>query len=136
MTQVIYPKWKEAVMQGASNSSLAGTVKAILVDSADYTYSASHQFLSDVPSGARVATSSALANKTYTNGVFDADDTTFSAVTGDQSEAIILYIDTGTEGTSRLVAYEDSSITGAPVTPNGGDINLAFDNGANKIFAL
>lgn len=136
MAQVLYPKWKEAVMQGASNSSLAGTVKVILVDSADYTYSASHQFLSDVPSGARVAISPALANKTYTSGVFDADDTTFSAVTGDQSEALIFYIDTGTEGTSRLVCYEDSSITGAPVTPNGGDINLAFDSGSNKIFAL
>jgi hypothetical protein len=136
MTQAIYPKWKEAVMQGASNSSLAGTVKVILVDSADYTYSAAHQFLSDVPGAARVGTSGALANKTYTNGVFDADDATFSAVSGDVSEALIYYIDTGVEATSRLVVFEDSAITGAPVTPNSGDINLAFDNGANKIFAL
>lgn len=136
MTQVIYPKWKEAIIQGASNSSLAGNVKAILIDSADYTYSATHEFLSDVAGAARVSTSPNLGSKTYTNGVFDAGDTAFPSVTGDVSEAIILYIDTGVEGTSRLVCYEDSSITGAPVTPNGGEINLAFDNGANKIFAL
>ena len=135
MSDALYPKWKEAVMQGASNSSLAGNVKAVLVDSADYTYSSSHEFLSDVPSGGRVATSSNLASKTYTNGVFDAADFTFSAVSGDQSEAIIIYIDTGVAGTSRLVAYIDTA-TGLPVTPNGGDINVAWDNGANKIFAL
>lgn len=140
MTQAIYPKWKEAVIQGSANSSLTGTVKAILVNSTGtgtpYTYSATHQFLSDVASASRISISAALANKTYAGGVFDADDTTFSAVTGDVSEAVIFFIDTGVEATSRLVAYEDSGITGAPVTPNGGDINLAFDNGANKIFAL
>jgi hypothetical protein len=32
--------------------------------------------------------------------------------------------------------YQDTGVTGLPVTPNGGDINLVFDNGANKIFAL
>lgn len=134
--QVIYPKWKEAVIQGASNSSLAGNVKAALIDTADYTYDAAHQFLSDVAGAAIVATSPNLGSKTYTNGVFDAADTAFPTVTGDVSEGIIIYIDTGVAGTSRLVCFEDSGITNAPVTPNGGDINLAFDNGANKIFAL
>jgi len=123
-------------MQGSSNSSLAGNVKALLIDTADYTYSDAHQFHSDVTSGAIVATSSNLSGKTYSSGVFDASDITWSAVTGDQSEAIILYIDTGVSGTSRLVAYVDTSISGAPVTPNGGDINVAWDNGSNKIFAL
>lgn len=136
MANAIYPKWKEALLQGAANSSLAGNVKAILVDTADYTYDAAHDFLDDVPSGARVSTTANLGSKTYTNGVFDAADSVFSAVTGDVSEAIIIYVDSGVEGTSRLVAYIDTSITGSPVTPNGGDINLAFDSGANKIFAL
>lgn len=127
-------------MQAASNSSLGGTVKALLVNTTgpgtNYTYDDAHQFLSDVPSGARISTSAALASKTFANGVFDADDTIFSAVSGDVSEAIILYIDTGVAGTSRLVAYIDTGIAGAPVTPSGGDINVVWDNGANKIFAL
>jgi hypothetical protein len=140
MANKLYPKWKEAVMQAASNSSLGGTVKALLVNTTGpgttYTYDDAHQFLSDVPAGARISTSGALANKTFANGVFDADDTTFPLVSGDVSEAIILYIDTGVAGTSRLVAYIDTGITGAPVTPGGSDINVVFDNGANKIFAL
>lgn len=35
---------------------------------------------------------------------------------------------------SRALAPQTSS--GLPVTPNGGNINLTFDNGANKIFKL
>lgn len=142
MTQVIYPKFKEHVLSvclGSSAKIVSPVVKAILVDMADYTYSASHEFLSDVPSGARVATSPDLANRTYTAGVLDADDTTFSAVTGDQSEGIIFVVmpaSGANDSNTRLVALEDSAITGAPVTPNSGDINLAFDSGATKIFAL
>ncbi len=136
MANKIYPLWKEAVMQGSSNSSLAGNVKALLIDTNDYTYSDSHQFISDIAGAAIVARSPNLSGKTYSAGAFDAADTTWSAVTGDQSEAIILAIDTGVDATSRLVSYIDTSISGAPVTPNGGDINVAWDNGANKIFVL
>lgn len=136
MASVIYPLYKEALLTGSSNISLSsGTVKIILVDTADYTYSAAHDMLDDVAAAGRVATTGALANKTVTNGVFDADDTSWSTVTGDTSEALIIYIDTGVESTSRLVAYIDSG-TGLPVTPNGNNINLTFDSGANKIFAL
>lgn len=135
MANALYQKWKEAIIQASANSSLGGTVKAVLVDGADYTFSQSHDFLDDVPSGARVGTPQTLGSKTYTNGVFDAADITFSAVTGDPCEALIIFIDTGSEATSRLVAYIDSA-TGLPVTPNGGDITIAWDSGANKIFAL
>lgn len=133
MASTVYPKAKEAFLKG--DLDLDGDVRCILVDLADYTYSAAHDFLDDVPSGARVAVSGALANKTMTNGVFDADDVTLSAVTGDPSEAIIIYRHTGTESTSNLVAFIDSA-TGLPVTPNGGNITIQWDSGANKIFAL
>jgi hypothetical protein len=132
-----YPKYKEALLTGATNSNPStGTVKVALIDSADYTYSAAHQFLSDVAGAGIVATSPALANKTFTSGVFDADDTTFTGVTGDQSEALIIYIDTGTAATSRLMLFIDSASSGLPVTPNSGSINVTWDNGANKIAAL
>lgn len=129
MANAIYPKWKEAVIQASANSSLAGDVKAILVDTADYTYSAAHDFLDDVPGGAIVATSGNLGTKTYTNGTFDTADFTFTAVTGDVSEALIIYIDTGSAATSRLVCYRDTSVTGLPVTPNGGDITVSVPSG-------
>lgn len=136
MASVVYPKCKEQLLQGGINLSSVN-VKAVLVDTADYTYNAAHDFLDDVPAGARVATSGNLASKTFTNGVFDAADLTLSAVTGDQSEAIIIYNDTPvTEAGKHLIAYIDTFSAGMPVTPNGGDISVTWDNGANKIFAI
>ncbi|MCA3307614.1 MAG: hypothetical protein ING00_17635 [Roseomonas sp.] len=122
MANALYPKFKEQALQGGV-SLASGNIKAVLVDLADYTYDAAHEFLSDVPAAARVATSGNLASKTFTNGVFDSADPSFTAVTGDVSEALILFIDTGTPGTSRLIAFYDTGVSGLPVTPNGGNIS-------------
>jgi hypothetical protein len=134
MANALYPLAKQEMLKG--NVDLSGsTVKAVLVDGADYTYSAAHQFLSSVNGGtAVVATSGAFASKTFVNGLFDAADITFTAVTGDVSEIIIIYIDTGVSGTSKLIAYLDTGITGIPVTPGGGDILVVWD--AAGIFQL
>jgi len=134
----LYQKFVESYLkQEASQVDLeTDDLRAILIDVADYTVNlATHEFLSDVPAGARVSAATALANKTITARVFDADDVVLSNVSGDPSEALIIYKHTGTEGTSRLVAYIDSA-TGLPVTPNTANITITFDNGANKIFKL
>lgn len=137
MANTIYPKFKEALLKGLSNVDLtSGTIKVTLIDTADYTYNAAHDFYDDVPVAARVATAT-LANPTVSaTGVFDADDVTFTGVSGDQSEALIIWKDTGAEATSRLVFYQDTPASGLPVTPNGGNIAVQWDNGASKIFAL
>lgn len=132
MANALYPKWKEAIVQATANSSLGGTVKVALVDTGTYTYSAAHEFYSSV-SGV-VGTPATLASKTFTSGTFDAADITYTAVTGATVEALIIYIDTGVAGTSRLVAYLDTGYTGLPVTPNGGDITVAWN--ASGIFTL
>ena len=135
MANALYDKGREGFLDGSIDWD-TNTIKVVLVDTNDYTVNlATHDNLDDIPSAARVATSGALTGKTVTGGVADADDVTFSSVTGDQSEALIIYKDTGTESTSRLIAYIDSA-TGLPVTPNGGDISVVFDNGSNKIFKL
>jgi len=59
---------------------------------------------------------------------------TFSSVSGNQSEALIIYIHTGNEATSRLVAYIDTGVTGLPVTPSGGNIIVVWN--ASGIFTL
>ena len=132
MASAIFPKYKEALLTGSTNTSLtAGTVKAALIDTGTYTYSASHEFYSSV-SGV-VGTPQTIGSKTVTNGLFDGDDVTYPNTTGASVEAIIIYIDTGTAGTSRLVAYIDSG-TGLPLTPNGGNI-ISTWNGSG-IFQL
>lgn len=133
MANAIYPKYKEAVIQASANSSLAGTVKAALIDTGTYTYSAAHDFWDDASAGV-IGTPQAVANKTYTNGTLDGDNVTYTAVSGASVEAVILYIDTGTPATSRLIVYLDTGITGLPVTPNGGDINIGWN--ASGIFTF
>lgn len=91
--------------------------------------------LSDIAGGARIATSTNLSSKTVTDGVADAADVTFTSVSGAVSEALVIYKDTGTASTSRLIAFI-ASATNLPVTPNTGDIIVAFDNGPNKVFRL
>jgi hypothetical protein len=150
----------------------------------------------------------ALASPTVTAGVADAADITFTGVTGASVEAVLIYKDTGTASTSRVVAIIDGrqivtcaaqaavsatsvvverlvagipngtvltfsngasatlsalanagdrTITvsalaaiitagsradapttgsGLPVTPNGGNIAVAWDNSSNRIFKL
>ena len=86
-----------------------------------------HQFLSDIPTGERVAITPSLANAIVNGRAIDADDPVFSAVpAGPDCEAIALFIDTGTPATSRLVAYADTA-TGLPATPNGTDITVIFN---------
>ncbi len=67
--------------------------------------------------------------------LFDAADVVFSAVTGDPSEALVIYKDTGDAATSPLIAYIDTA-AGLPVTPSGTDITVTWDSGVNKIFKL
>ena len=132
MANAIYPLWKAAIMQATANSSLGGTVKIALVDTGTYTYNSAHEFLTSLTG--RVGTDQTLATKTFTNGTFDADNPTWTSVTGNTVEALVIYVDTGTAGTSRLVAYLDSGYTGLPVTPNGGNITVTFD--AAGIFTI
>lgn len=143
MANALYPEAKETLI----NPTTLGTTSATALDLNDddikvilvrgYTYSATHEDIDDVTGGGGgtiVATSSNLGSKTVANGTFDAGDVTFSAVSaGAACESLIVYKDTGTTSTSRLIAYIDTA-TGLPVTPNGGDITVAW-NGSG-IFAL
>ena len=125
MANAIYGLGRESFLKGEISWD-ADNIKTVLVDLADYTANLStDQFLSDIAAGGRVATSANLASKTTTLGSADAADVTFSAVTGDISEALVIYQDTGAAGTSRLIAYIDTA-TGLPVTPNGGDIQVQW----------
>lgn len=112
-------------------------IKVVLVDhGVDTPVPGTDQFLSDIAGGARIATSANLGGKTSTAGVADANDTLFTAPpAGTSCESLVIYQDTGVAATSRLIAFIDTA-TGLPVTTNGADINVTWDNGANRIFKL
>ncbi len=135
MANALYGKGREGFLGGDIDWD-ADTIKVALVDSSDYTLAiTTDDMLADIAAAGIVATSSALASKTKTLGVADAADKTLSSVSGSQFEYIILYQDSGSASTSRLIACIDSA-TGLPCTPNGGDITIQWDSGANKIFKL
>ena len=121
MANALYPIFKQRLLDKALDLD-TDTIKAILVDAADYTYSSAHDDLADVTVGGIVSTAT-LASLTIALGVFDSADFTFTAVTGDQCENIILYDDT--HASDALIEFIDTGMTGMPVTPNGGDINVA-----------
>lgn len=132
MANALYDKGREGFLDGTIDWD-TDNIKCVLVTSGYTPNLSTHDFLDDVTNVQ--ATSGNLASKTVTAGVADAADTTFTAVSGSACNAIVIYADSGSAATSRLIAYIDSG-TGLPVTPNGGDITIQWDNGANKIFKL
>lgn len=134
MANTLYDPGRDAFLNGDIDYT-NDTIKVYLIDTDDYSFSAAHQYLSQVAAGSRVANAT-LAGKSTSAGVADASDTVLSSVSGDESEALILVKDTGNESTSPLIGYIDTAAAGLPVTPNGGDITITWDSGANKIFKL
>lgn len=124
MASVIYPKWKQACWEGNApdlTNEATNPIRLVLIDTASYTYSSAHDFLDDVPVGARIDTGGDWTSVTGTNGVLQGTCPAFSSVAGGSTvDAAILYQHTGTEGTSRLIAYLD----GLSYSTNGNNINI------------
>jgi hypothetical protein len=141
MANAIYPKAKRKWMfpgtlgttQGTAIDLESDTIKAALIDTGTYTYSTAHEYYSDL-SGV-VGTPQTITTPALLSDItFDGDNVTYTSVSGATVEAIVIYKDTGTAGTSPLIAYLDTSVTGLPVTPNGGNITVTWD--AAGIFTL
>jgi hypothetical protein len=132
MANVIYPKGAEKILSADINF-VDDTIKVALLPSG-YTYSAAHEFLDDL--GTTLGTAQTLANKSITGGAFGADAITFTTVaSGSTYKAVALYQDTGTAGTSPLLAYIDT-ITGFPGSTNGGNQAVTWPTTGSKIFKL
>lgn len=140
MANALYNSYKQSLLSQSPVTDLdTDTIKACLVTAA-YTFSAADTFLSSgagTVGGSRpTTTDQTLGTITVTAGVFDAADVVFPTVTGAACVAVVLYKDTGSPATSPLIAYIDTAASGLPVTPNGGNITVAWDNGTNRIFKI
>lgn len=149
MANALYPLFKAALLSpgmdlinnfvgsGSAAAPTAVTLKAIMVK-APFVYAGTDQFLSAAGANT-VGTAQTLTSKTGLLGVLNAASITFAAVTaGSTANAVLIFMDTGSAATSRLVAYIDT-LTGAvpmSVVTNGGDVTVNWDTGASKIFAL
>jgi hypothetical protein len=131
-----YDKARKAFADGDIHW-LTDNIKPVLVDTGAYTVDlVNHDFLDDIPVGARVAAATTnLTAKDSTAGVLDAADIVVSNDLATSAEAIVLYVDTGTAATSRLICFIDSA-TGLPVPATTQDVTIQWDNGTNKIGKL
>ena len=134
MADAMYDNYREEALKGL-RTPLTETIKVMGV-TAGYTFSAAHTSINDIAVANRVQATPALTSKTATAGVFDAADTTLTAVAaGSAIRALVVYTEAGTSASSTLMVFLDSAAQ-LPVTPNGGDIIISWDNGTNKIFKL
>lgn len=141
MTDALFAPGREGFLAGEIDWNTA-TIKVSLTRS--YTFSSAHKFVSDVTgAGATLVATATLSSPSVTNGTADAADVTFTAVaTGAACNCLVIYQASAVTGgadvaasAQRLIAYIDTA-SGLPVTPNGGNINVTWDNGTNKIFTL
>ncbi len=102
-------------------------IKAVFVTSSYTPNFATHEFLSDVPAPARVATSDALDAKTSTDGWANAEQVVWQGFTGATCAAMVIIKWTGLISTSPLLAYIDSGIVNLPLDPPGVKVTLIPD---------
>ena len=134
MANALYNKAREEYLDGLLDWS-ADDVRVCLVKSA-YTFSAAHTSMSDVSTNDN-GRSAALGTKTVTDGIADAADTSLTATSAVACSALVVFKHTGSDATARLIAYIDTPTSGLPFTPSASQtVNIAWDNGANKIFKL
>jgi hypothetical protein len=146
MSNALYDRGRNKCARGDINWLASGgdTIRVCLLKTAYSVNLSTHEFFTDL--GANVVGNSGSGTRTNcpaltlidpTSGIVDANDVTLTAVSGaaGQCSYLCIFKDTGADATSPLLAYIDTA-TGLPVTPNGGDIQVAWDNATNKIFKL
>lgn len=132
MANALYANYKDLILGGGTHTFPdlnTDTIKLALIDTGTYTVNlATHQDHADL-SGI-VGTPGTLDSPTVGTvaaGTFDAADEVFTSVSGNSIEAYVIYKDSGVSATSALIAYFDTAASGLPVTPNGGNITVAFN---------
>jgi len=124
--------WYNSALQAAFDGSgvdlSTADVRVAFVDSgytADLT-DGGDEFLSDVKAAGTVLTTSDLSNVSWSNRVLDADDPTITDPGSGEATQAAVYIDTGTDSTSRLLGHTDTA-SGLPLTFDGTNDNLTFN---------
>lgn len=135
MSNFVYTKAKEAILTGDVNFS-TDQFKVLFLSSNYVSDQNNDEFVSDI-SNYIVYRSEPLTGVVNALGVLDANDIIINNYPGDAFTSIAIYINTGSDATSRLVAYIDDS----PGIPFAGvatpiTLSIAWNNGPTKIIAL
>lgn len=130
MANALYKKGKESLLNGEWSWS-NDIIRAYLINTSLYTVDIDTDTqVSDIPQAAIIHTQ-ILTGKTITDGVADAFDTQFINVnSATVANGVVIAKDNG-----NLIAYFDT-VTGLPITPDGSDIIVRWNDGIDKIFSI
>lgn len=132
MANRLFDLGREAFLEGGIDA-LTDTLKCSLVSNSYTPNFATDQFYNVISGGAIIAAGVALTSKTGSAGTLSAANLIWTSVSGSAASYIVLYKDTGSSSTSPLIGLIDTA-SGLPITPNGGDITVAWAGGA--VFTL
>jgi len=131
MADVIYNSFKQKIMNGSIDLD-TDTIKVALVTSSYTPNQDTHDFFDDVTNevtgtgytagGGALDNKAVTADTTDNEGVFDADDETWSTSTI-TARGAVLYKDTGTASTSPLICYIDF---GADKSSSAGNFTVSW----------
>jgi len=141
-SNVLYPSGSENLLKGnfhfcnygSAGATAASSSYAALISSS-YTYSAAHEFYSEI-SAHSCSAAMALTSVTCTTGTLNATDSTFSSVpTGQTVQHLVVFQSSSVASTDWLLAHFDTGSSGGiNITTNGGDITITWN--ASGILAL
>lgn len=135
MTSGLYELGVKSIMSGDIDL-INDNIYAMLIDSNEYTPNFNtDENQDDIPDDAQIA-ESALTGKTLDVSVFRANDSVFlSVATGQNVDAVVIFLNTDYEDTSKLIAYIDNAPE-FPITTDGTNVTIVWDTGANGVFKL
>lgn len=136
MASFMYTQAKQDFLDGAIDLN-TDTIRIRCVSDEGYTASAAHTAMTSVTKYTG-STDVVVDTPTITNGIFDAADDPDAfpslAISGAEDvDGLVVFKFVTDDAGSTPIVYIDLA---AAVTPNGGDIGITWDSGANKIFAL
>ena len=127
MADVIYPKYKEALLSGATDVALdSSNVVVSFINNDLQFFSSGDQYYSDLDANSVIGEAS-LSNTSVENGVFDADPAQVEITKNVSAESLLIWINTGNTETSRLVAWLDESVAGLPTSPDEEFIDITWN---------
>jgi len=131
-----YDKTKTTIGKGNLDLNSLSDPKMIAIEEGLYTFSQGHDFLNDIPVGARLATID-LTNVTFgvsLESYLDADNPTYLTPAVGVVVAFVIFNDTAVESTSPLILFIDSGVTLPITTESGRDLEITFNaNGIAKL---
>ena len=136
MASIWFKAGVDAFAKGELAWKAAGgaTVKGMLADTALYAPDEDEASMTPVAAGRRNTDQPLTLIDATGGGICDASDITFSAVAaGDPVQGVILYKFVTNDAGSTPICFLEFT---EPVTPNGGDIVIAWDNGDFKIMRI